>query len=155
MDIEQWLEEAMVITNRSLRLMPSSVFRQCVESCRSKGASLVAVARAGSQLGLVDEAKLLQLKERIPEPSKTPPTHEEILAYKRNLATQIETCRFWMNYMIGASKEIPVIMDLQPTDEKDDELIRRVMGNLVGQILQGDKESHKGGEDGNGNNYSS
>ncbi|GEM_PF-3827960 len=155
MEMEQWLEDAMVVTNKSLRLMPSSVFKRCLESCRNEGASLVTIARAGSQLGLVDETKLPKLKESIPEPGKTPPTDKEILAFKHNYATQIEAYRFWLHYTTGAAKEIPVVVDFQEIDQKAAADLNRVLGRLTREATTNRGESEKETKHGDSDNSAS
>jgi hypothetical protein len=152
MDTEQWLEEAMVMTNRSLHLMPSTIFKQSLESCRNRGVSLAAIANASNQLGLIDEKRLLELKERIPEPTKTPPRPDDVAALKQTYRKEIATCRFWMNCMIGMAKEIPVVTDSQPADEKAGGHIREVICSLVNQVITNNREARKGDKDGNGNN---
>ena len=152
MDMEQWLEEAMIVTNKSLQLMPTSIFKRCLDSCRSAGAPLVTIASAGSQLGLIDEAKLLQLKDRNPEPSMALPGREEVLAFKQAYREKIETCRFWMNYMIGATKAIPVALDFQTLDKQAAEDLSRVLDTLVGQTIKTSKITQKEDQDGNSGN---
>jgi len=155
METEQWLEQAILITNRSMRLMPDGVLRQSIESCRERGISLESMAGAGNQMGLIDEEKITELQERITEPSNIRPRPDDVLAIRKTNQVEIETCRFWINCMIGATREIPVIFDFQPTDEKDDESIRRIVGGMAGWIMQDEKKFHKGGEDGNRDNSSS
>lgn len=155
MENEQWLEEAMLMTNRSLRLIPDIYLRQSIKSWREHGIPLVSVASAGNQMRLIDEERINELKERIPEPSNTRPRPDDVRTTRKTLKAEIESCRFLMNCMIGATRELPVIFDLQPTDAKDDENIRRILGDMADRIMQGEKKSHKGGEDGNGDNSSS
>lgn len=151
MEIEQWLEEAMVMTNRSLRLIPSSVLKECIESCRAHGTSLVAIARASSQLGLVNEEKLLYLKERIPEPHVTPPSREQVLAFKKSYQTNVGAAHFLFNYLIGVARQIPVMLDFHTPDEKATEDLSRVLGSLVRKTIKDNSESPKEGKDGDGN----
>ena len=40
METEQWLEQAMLMTNKSMRLIPDGVLRQSIKSCRERGISL-------------------------------------------------------------------------------------------------------------------
>jgi len=155
METEQWLEQAILITNRSMRLMPDGVLRQSIESCRERGISLESMAGAGNQMGLIDEEKITELQERITEPSNIRPRPDDVLAIRKTNQVEIETCRFWINCMMGATREIPVIFDFQPTDEKDDESIRRIVGGMADRIMQDEKKFHKGGEDGNRDNSSS
>ena len=155
METEQWLEEAILITNRSMRLMPDGVLRQSIESCREYGISLESVASTGYQMKLIDGEKINELKGRIPEPSKARPRPDDVKAIRKTHQAEIESCRFWINCMIGATREIPVIFDLQPTDEKDDANIRRIVGDMADRIIQDEKKSRKGGEDGDGDNYPS
>jgi hypothetical protein len=154
METEQWLEEAMVITNKSLRLMPSRLFRQCLDSCRDRGLSLVAIASVGNQLGLIDEKKLLELKESIPEPNKTPPRPADVVATKQTYRRDIDTCRFYMNSMIGIAKEIPVIVDSQPPDEKANEQVREVVEDLARQVMRSNDIAREEGKDEKGDNNS-
>ena len=155
METEQWLEEAMLITNRSIRLMPDGVLRQSIESCREYGISLESVASTGYQMKLIDGEEITELKGRIPEPSKARPQPDDVRAIRKRHQVEIESCRFWMNCMMGATREIPVIFDLQPTDEKDNEHIRRIVGDMADRIMHGEKKSRNGGEDGDGDNYPS
>ncbi len=142
METEQWLEEAVLTTNRSLRLVPDGVLRQSMKSCREYGISLVSLESAGNQIGVIDGEKVTELRERIPEPAKTRPQPNDVRATKQRCRVEIESCRFWINCMMGATKEIPVIFDLQPTDQKTNENIRGILGNLADQIKQDGKESH-------------
>ncbi len=139
METEQWLEEAVLMTNRSLRLVPASVLRQSSQSCREHGVSLMSMAGAGNQVGLIDVEKVTELQERIPEPAKIRPQANDVCATKQTRRVEIESCRFWINCMMGATKEIPVIFDLQPTDEKTDKNIGRILGDLADRIKQDDK----------------
>ncbi len=142
METEQWLEEAVLMTNRSLRLVPASVLRQSIKSGREHGAALVSMAGAGNQMGVIDGGKVTELQERIPEPAKIRPQPNDVRATKQTCRVEIESCRFWINCMMGATKEMPVIFDLQPTDQKTDENIRGILGDLADQIKQDGKESH-------------
>ena len=142
METEQWLEEAMLMTNRSLRLVPDSVLRQSMKSCREHGVSLVSMESAGNQMGVIDGGRVAELQERIPEPAKTRPQPNDIRATKQTCRVEIESCRFWINCMMGATKEIPVIFDLQPTDQKTDEHIRGILGDLADRVKHDGKESH-------------
>ena len=155
MKTEQWLEQAMLMTNRSIRLIPDGVLRQSIKSCREYGIPLESMAGAGNQMRLIDEEKITELRERIPKPSNIRPRPDHVKAIRKTHQVKIETYRFWMNCMIGATREIPVIFDLQPTDEKDDDNIRRIVGGMADRIIQDEKKSHKGGENGNGDNSSS
>jgi len=155
METEQWLEQAMLMTNKSMRLIPDGVLRQSIKSCREYDISLESMASASSQMGLIDEERISEFKERIPEPSYARPRPDDVKAIRKTHQSEIESCRFWINCMIGAMREIPVIFDLQPTDEKDDEHIRRIVGDMADRIIQNEKKSHKGGEDGNRDNSSS
>lgn len=155
METEQWLEEAMLMTNRSLRLMPDRYLRETIKSCREQGVTLESVANASSQVRLVDKEQITGCKERILEPSSTRPRPDELRVIRKILRTETESCRFWLNSVMGGTRELPVIFDLQPTDEKDDENIRRILGDMANRIMQDEKKSHKGGEDGNGYNHSS
>jgi len=142
METEQWLEEAVLMTNRSLRLVPDSVLRQSMKSCREHGVSLMSMAGAGNQMGVIDREKVTELQERIPEPAKTRPQPNDVRATKQTCRVEIESCRFWINCMMGATKEMPVIFDLQPTDQKTDENIRGILGDMADQIKHDGKESH-------------
>jgi len=155
METEQWLEQAMLMTNRSMRLIPDGVLRQSIKSCREYGIPLESMASVGNQMRLIDEEKITELKERIPKPSNIRPRPDHVKAIRKTHQVKIETCRFWMNCMLGATREIPVIFDFQPTDEKDDESIRRIVGGMADRIIQDEKKFHKGGDDGNGDNSSS
>ena len=139
METEQWLEDAVLTTNRSLCLVPASVLRQSIKSCREYGISLASVAGAGNQMGLIDGEKVTELQERIPEPGKTRPQRNDVWAIKQTHRVEIESCRFWINCMMGATKEMPVIFDLQPTDQKTDENIRRILGDLADRIKQDER----------------
>lgn len=142
METEQWLEEAVLTTNKSLRLVPDRILRESIKSCRENGVSLVSVKGTFSQAGMIDGEKVAELQERIPEPSRTRPQPDEVKTIRQMYRKEIESCRFWANCMMGAIKEMPVIFDLQPTDMKTDENIRIIIGNLADQIKQDDKESH-------------
>jgi len=145
METEQWLEQAMLITNRSMRLIPDGVLRQSIKSCREHGISLESVASVSNQMRLIDREKITELKERVPEPSATRPRPDDVQSIRKTHQVEIESCRFWMNCMLGATREIPVIFDLHPTDEKDDANIRRIVGDMADRIMQDEKKSHKGG----------
>ena len=67
METEQWLEEALLLTNKSLHLIPEGVLRQSIESCRDQGVSLESVASTGSRMGLVDEARINELRNLLLE----------------------------------------------------------------------------------------
>ena len=155
METEQWLEEAMLMTNKSLRLIPDGYLRQSIKSCREYGISLESAASAGGLMGLIDGERISELKERNPEPSNTKPRPNDVRATRKTHQVEIESCRFLMNCMMGATREIPGIFDLQPTDEKDDENIKRILGDMADRIKQDEKKSHNGGENGNGDNHSS
>jgi hypothetical protein len=155
MENEQWLEEAMLITNKSLHLVPDGYLRESIKSCRDHGFSLESAASAVNQVGLINKEGITEIKERIPEPSSSKPRPDDIQSTRKTHKAEIESCRFLMNCMMGATKELPVIFDFQPTDEKDDENIRRILSDMADRIKQDEKKSHNGGEDGNGNNYSS
>jgi len=155
METEQWLEQAMLMTNRSMRLIPDGVLRQSIKSCREYGISLESMANASNQMRLIDGEKITEFQERIPEPSNTRPRPDDVRAIRKTYQVEIETCRFWMNCMLGATREIPVIFDFQPTDEKDDDNIRRIVGDMADRIIQDEKKSRNGGEDGDGDNYPS
>lgn len=142
METEQWLEEAILATNKSLRLVPNSILRQSIKSCRENGVSLVSLESAGNQVRMIDRERVTDLQERIPEPAETRPQPNDVKAIKQTYRKEIESCRFWINCMMGATKEMPVIFDLQPTDQKTDENIKRIIGNLADQINQDGKESH-------------
>jgi hypothetical protein len=135
METEQWLEEAMLMINRSLRLIPDGYLRQSINSCREHDITLESVAGAGNRMGLIDEERITELKERIPEPANTRPRPDDVRIVRKTHQVEIESCRFLMNCMMGATRELPVIFDLQPTDEKDDENIRRILGDVAGRIL--------------------
>ena len=153
MEIEQWLEEAMIITNKALRLIPSSVFKQCLETCRREGVSLEAIVNAGNEVGLVNKAKLLEFKERIAQPRVTPPSQEEVLAVKRNYQPSIEASRLLANYFIGAAKQIPVTLDFQALDEKAAKGFGKVMESLMRQAANNNKtDKTKEDKDGDRNN---
>jgi hypothetical protein len=139
MEMEQWLEEAMVVTNRALRLMPSSVFNGCLETCRREGASLEAIASAGNKVGLADRTKLLELKERNPEPCVTPPTQEEVVAFKKEHQTIVEFSRFLVSYLVSAEKEVKVALDFQPLDEEAARGFGRALESLMRQTPSSDK----------------
>ena len=83
METEQWLEEAMFMTNKSLRLIPDVYLRKSIKSCREQGISLESVASAGSLMGLIDEERISELKERIPEPSNTRPRPKDLRAVRK------------------------------------------------------------------------
>jgi hypothetical protein len=155
METEQWLEEAMLMTNRSLRLIPDGYLRETIKSCRKQGITLESVASAGSQVRLIDEERISEFKDKIPEPSNTRPRPDDLRAIRKTLRVEIDSCRFWINCVIGATREFPVIFDLQPTDEKDDENIRRIMGDMADRIMQDEKQSNEGDEDGNRHNHTS
>jgi len=103
------------------------------------------MAGVGNQMRLIDEEKITELRERVPEPSAARPRPDHVQSIRKTHQAEIESCRFWMNCMIGATREIPVIFDFQPTDEKDDANIRRIVGDMAGRIMQDEKKSHKGG----------
>ena len=155
METEQWLEQAMLMTNKSMRLIPDGVLRQSIKSCREHGISLESVASVSNQMRLIDREKITELKERVPEPSAARPRPDDVQSIRKTHQAEIESCRFWMNCMLGATREIPVIFDLHPTDEKDDANIRRIVGDMADRIMQDEKKSHKGGYDGNRDNSSS
>jgi len=113
------------------------------------------MANVSNQMRLIDGEKITEFQERIPEPSNTRLRPDDVQAIRKTHQIEIESCRFWMNCMLGATREIPVIFDLQPTDEKDDEHIRRIVGDMAERIMQDERKSRKGGEDGNRDNSSS
>ena len=150
MEMEQWLEDAMVVTNKSLRLMPSRVLKECLDSCRKGSGSLVALVGAGSQLGVVDRATLQRLKERIPEPLAIRPNREELLALKETHQAGVEAARFWVNYFIGATREMPAAVNFRSFDERSAHDFHRVLHALVGQTTRCDgQEEQKEASDGN------
>ena len=144
---EEWLEEALVTTNRLLRVVPSSILQGSVQECRRQGVSLETIANASHQLGLVDIAKLAEWKKEIPEPRLTLPSRPEVSAFKRNHKPSIERYRFLAHYLIGTMKEIPVALDWQP-GENVAKGLGRVIGGLMGPIAN-IKEKER--EENNGN----
>jgi hypothetical protein len=155
METEQWLEEAILITNKSLRLLPDGYLRKSIKFWRERGVALESMATAGNDLGLVDLDQIKGIKERIPEPSDARLPPDDLRAMRKAHRAEIESCRFLMNYMMGATREIPVVFDFQPTDKKDDENIRRILGGMADRIIKDETRHGKGGEDGNRHNHSS
>jgi len=153
MGTEEWLEEALVTTNKLLRLVPSSVLEGCVKECRRQGVSLETIANVGHQLGLADTEKLAAWKEVIPEPRLTLPTRPEVSAFKQGHKPSIERYRLLAYYLIGAAKEIPVALDWQ-RDENVAKELGRVFGVLMGQITNIEEEERKENKNGNGNSNS-
>ncbi len=151
MEMERWLEEAMVITNKSLRLMPSSVFKEHQEWRRGKGISVETVAKVCNQLGFtkVDEAQLLRFKEVIP--SLATLSQDQIGAYKENNQATVQAAQFLVNYFIGVAKEIPVTIDFRTLDERSDKDVRKVLRALVqdasSPTQQKQKEANSGNSD--------
>jgi len=133
MDMEQWLEEAMAMVNKWLCIMPSRVLRQCIESCHEAGWPLVSIVRAGSELGFVSEAKLLEIKEKVPEPLMIQPSLEELLALRNTHKAGLESARFLVNYSVGASKDMPVTVNFSKSDERCARDFHRVVRALVWQ----------------------
>jgi len=150
MEMEQWLEDAMVIVNKWFSLMPSRVLKQCIELCHEAGWSLVSLARAGSEIGLVREVKLLELKDKIPAPLTIRPSREELLTLKNTHEAGLESARFLVNYSIGVSREIPVTMNFNKLDGRDARDFHSVVCALVGQTTRCDgQEEQKETSDGN------
>ena len=152
MEAEQWLKEALLTTNRLLRLVPSSVLERCVDECHRQGISLQTIAAVGHQLGLVDTEKLATWKEAIPEPHLTLPSRPEVSAFKQDHKPSIERCRFLAHYLMSTAKEIPVALDWQ-RDENAAKELGRVIGGLMGQITNIEEE-RKENKNGNRNSNS-
>lgn len=152
MGTEEWLEEALVTTNRLLHVVPSSILQGCVRECRRQGVSLEKIANVSHQLGLVDTEKLAAWKEAIPNPGLTLPSRPEVSAFKQENKPSIERFRFLAHYLIGTVKEIPVALDWQP-DENVAKGLSRVLGGLMGQVAN-IKEKEQEEKNGNSNSNS-
>lgn len=140
MEMEQWLEDAMVIVNKWFCLMPSRVFRECLKSLREGHGSLVSLARAGNELGLVSEAKFLVLKANIPEPLTIRPSREELRALKDTHQSGLEAARFLVNYSISASRDMLVTVNLHGLDERSTQDFHRVIRALTWQAATSDRQ---------------
>jgi hypothetical protein len=130
MSMEHWLEEAMVATNKLLRLVPASFLEGCIGECHKKGVQLQTIASTSHQLGLANIDKLAVWKEAIPHPNQMLSDQPEVSAFKNEYELSIERCRFLSCYLIGMTKEIPVDLDWQP-----DEGVAGALGGIVGGLV--------------------
>jgi hypothetical protein len=140
---EEWLEEAMVATNRLLRLVPTSFLKDCIGGCRRQGVSLQSIAGASHRLGLIDTDRLAVWQETIPHPGLMLPQQPEITAFQADYGSSIERCRFLSHYLMGITKEIPVDLNWQP-DENVTGALGRIVGELAGQSASIEEKEKEG-----------